>query len=131
MPSMTCTNESQAISSQLLQDPLATAYLYERTSQALATANVTDLLVDYEKSHQQLMRYIGLYNGYLGTYETSLGTLPASQMGLPVGNSPFSLRPREIRIEGTALEALQNEFSRLIVFTPASKTIPSGSITVW
>jgi len=106
----------QAISSQLLQDPLATAYLYERTSQALATANVTDLLVDYEKSHQQLMRYIGLYNGYLGTYETSLGTLPASQMGLPVGNSPFSLRPREIRIEGTALEALQNEFSRLIVF---------------
>lgn len=106
----------QAISSQILQDPLATAYLYERNSYALAQANLNQLLVNYQKSHPRLMRYIGLYNGYLGTYETSLGTLPASQMGLPVGNSPFSLRPREIRIEGTALEALKNEFSRLIVF---------------
>ncbi|NCC76665.1 MAG: hypothetical protein EOM08_09555, partial [Clostridia bacterium] len=106
----------QAISSQIMQDPLATAYLYERTSYALARANLNELLVNYQKSHALLMRYIGLYNGYLGTYETSLGTLPASQMGLPVGNSPFSLRPREIRIEGTALEALKNEFSRLIVF---------------
>ncbi|MDD2459429.1 MAG: hypothetical protein PHQ83_13080, partial [Eubacteriales bacterium] len=106
----------QAISSQIMQDPLATAYLYERTSYALAQANLNELLVNYQKSHTLLMRYIGLYNGYLGTYETSLGTLPASQMGLPVGNSPFSLRPREIRIEGSALEALKNEFSRLIVF---------------
>ncbi len=106
----------QAISNQILQDPLATAYLYERTSYSLAQANLNELLVDYQKSHPLLMRYIGLYNGYLGTYETSLGPLPASQMGLPVGNSPFSLRPREIRIEGSALEALKNEFSRLIVF---------------
>ena len=106
----------QAISNQILQDPLATAYLYERTSYPLAQANLNELLVDYQKSHPLLMRYIGLYNGYLGTYETSLGPLPASQMGLPVGNSPFSLRPREIRVEGSALEALKNEFSRLIVF---------------
>ena len=106
----------QAISSQLLQDPLATSYLYERTSQSLNLSSVNKLLVDYQKSHSLLVRYLGLYNGYLGTYETSLGTLPASQMGLPVGNSPFSLRPREIRVEGTALEALRNEFSRLIVF---------------
>ena len=106
----------QAISNQILQDPLATAYLYERTSYPLAQANLNELLVDYQKSHPLLMRYIGLYNGYLGTYETSLGPLPASQMGLPVGNSPFSLRPREIRVEGSALDALKNEFTRLIVF---------------
>ncbi len=106
----------QAIGNQILQDPLATAYLYERTSYPLAQANLNELLVDYQKSHPLLMRYIGLYNGYLGTYETSLGPLPASQMGLPVGNSPFSLRPREIRVEGSALDALKNEFTRLIVF---------------
>jgi hypothetical protein len=106
----------QAISSQILQDPLATAYLYERNSYALAKDSLTDLLVGYAKSHPLLLRYIGLYNGYLGTYETSIGTLPASQMGLPVGNSAFSLRPREIRIDSTALEALKNEFTRLSVF---------------
>ncbi|MCD8499541.1 MAG: AraC family transcriptional regulator [Clostridiales bacterium] len=106
----------QAISNQILQDPLATAYLYERTSYPLAQANLNELLVDYQKSHPLLMRYIGLYNGYLGTYETSLGPCQPARWGCQSAIALFSLRPREIRVEGSALDALKNEFTRLIVF---------------
>ncbi len=106
----------QGISTQIIQDSTATTYLYERNSYFYGQPTLETLLSNYVKSHNQLIRYIGLYNGYLGTYETSIGTLPAGQMGLPVGNSQFSLRPREIKLEGSALETLNNEFARLVVF---------------
>lgn len=106
----------QSVSTQIMQDPQATSYLYERLSYNYPQSEVETLLQNYTKSHSQLIRYIGLYNGYLGTYETSIGTLPAGQMGMPVGNSQFSLRPREIKLEGSALEILNSEYARLVVF---------------
>ena len=108
--------QMRAISNQILQDPAAISYLYERSNYFYGQPAVQSLLADYVKTNSQIVRYIGLYNGYLGTYETSQGTWPAGQMGLPVGNSPFSLRPREIKLEGSALEALNQEFARLVVF---------------
>lgn len=109
-------SQIQAISTQIMQDSTATTYLYERNSYFYDQPDLEILLNEYVKSHSQLIRYIGLYNGYLGTYETSIGTLPAGQMGMPVGNSQFSLRPREIKLEGSAVETLNNEFARLVVF---------------
>jgi len=37
-------------------------------------------------------------------------------MGLPVSTSQFSLRPREIKLEGSAIDALNDEFARLVVY---------------
>ena len=106
----------QLISNQLMQDPRAIAYLYERNQADYDAVAISALLADYVKKNGTLIRYIGLYNGYLGTYETSVGTLPAGQMGLPVSTSQFSLRPREIKLEGTAIDELKNEFARLVVY---------------
>jgi len=106
----------QQLSNQLMQDSRAIAYLYERDQADYDAGAISALLTDYVKKNGTLIRYIGLYNGYLGTYETSLGTLPAGQMGLPVSTSQFSLRPREIKLEGAAIDELKNEFARLVVY---------------
>ena len=104
------------LSNQLMQDPQAIAYLYERNQASYDAVAIHALLADYVKKSGMPIRYIGLYNGYLGTYETSIGTMPAGQMGLPVSTSQFSLRPREIRLEGPAVDELENEFARLVVY---------------
>ncbi|MDD2533267.1 MAG: AraC family transcriptional regulator [Eubacteriales bacterium] len=110
------SNQIQTIGLQIMQDPQATLFLYERNAYFEYPQTLQNILANYVKSHSQLIRYIGLYNGYLGTYETSIGELPAGQMGMPVGNSQFSLRPREIKLDGSALDVLNNEFARLVVF---------------
>lgn len=109
-------DQIQEVSIQIIQDRTISAYLNERDTYFYGQSVLESQLINYVNSHRQLIRYIGAYNGYLGTYETSIGTLPAGQMGMPVGNSQFSIRPREIKLDDSALAALNEEFARLVVF---------------
>ncbi len=106
----------QEISTQIIQDRVISTYQNERENYLDVQPLVQASLLNYVNSHRQLIRYIGAYNGYLGTYESSIGTLKAGQMGMPVGNSQFSLRPREIKLDQSAAANLNSEFARLVVF---------------